>query len=678
MALKIRALRIVVNAGNKNFGAEYKFATSGLNVIRADNSSGKSTIFDSIIYALGLEAMLGASRQIPLKSILTTKVPLDDGSAVNISESYILLEIENGAGEIATIRRGVVSNDDPNLVTVYNGHLISKVPAPGMLSTNYYTRLPGSAQNERGFHNWLAKFINWDLPLVPKFSGSLTNLYLECIMPLMVIEQKKGWSQLQGTVPTQYGIKDVRKKAIEFAMKLDSEKISQQRTALNVQLAATKLGWSLSSEKVALIARNVGGTVEGIPKEPRSNFTETTPTAFKVSHESGWSLISERIEEVKSQIQQSKNLDTKSEKFDEATKLRLGNAEKALFELESMYRNLIAQQNFERSEKVLLFRRKETLSNDIRQLEDTHRISKMGGNTNAITSIDNCPVCESHIDGTVLSQNVNRVVMDIQSNVQFLKDELKTVELLNRHHDKNIEANEIAASDLAQRLDGKRLEIREIKESLLEDSRIPSKIEIIRQVNLERELLRLQAAVSDFETQLEALDVLSEQFAEIKGKIANLPDAYSEADEEKINYLRDALKENLTAFGFKSFDPAKIDISRESLHPIVEDFDWYFEASGSDNIRAIWAYSLALLSVASSNPTNHPGLLMFDEPGQQSSKIDSLRAFFRRAVVMANDQHQIIVTTSEKVDSLNEFLSNIPSTKFILPDGEKLIRPMRN
>ena len=52
-ALVIRALTLYVATAVGEAGRTLKFS-NGLNLIRADNSSGKSTALQAIIYALGL------------------------------------------------------------------------------------------------------------------------------------------------------------------------------------------------------------------------------------------------------------------------------------------------------------------------------------------------------------------------------------------------------------------------------------------------------------------------------------------------------------------------------------------------------------------------------------------------------------------------------------------------
>ncbi|UZJ63725.1 hypothetical protein OKW96_14935 [Sphingobacterium sp. KU25419] len=67
-------------------------------------------------------------------------------------------------------------------------------------------------------------------------------------------------------------------------------------------------------------------------------------------------------------------------------------------------------------------------------------------------------------------------------------------------------------------------------------------------------------------------------------------------------------------------------------------------SSASDFVRVIWAYSLGLLNFGS----NHPGIVMFDEPGQHSVSSDSLKVLFEKCSEQKEKQ-TIIFTSIQKV-----------------------------
>ena len=69
LGLKIKELEISVNTSSGPFSAKL-FFNDGLNIIRANNSSGKSTCINAIAFGLGLEAILGPSRKRPFPKSL--------------------------------------------------------------------------------------------------------------------------------------------------------------------------------------------------------------------------------------------------------------------------------------------------------------------------------------------------------------------------------------------------------------------------------------------------------------------------------------------------------------------------------------------------------------------------------------------------------------------------------
>jgi len=52
-----------------------------------------------------------------------------------------------------------------------------------------------------------------------------------------------------------------------------------------------------------------------------------------------------------------------------------------------------------------------------------------------------------------------------------------------------------------------------------------------------------------------------------------------------------------------------------------------FDSSATDFIRCLWAYYTAILKTSVAFQTNHPMLLIFDEPKQQDMAIVSFKSF---------------------------------------------------
>ena len=72
----IRAVEIRINSGNERFGFRCKF-DSGLNIIKGRNSSGKSTLVNTLMYALGLEELIGVKGERALTSAVQDRFQYD-------------------------------------------------------------------------------------------------------------------------------------------------------------------------------------------------------------------------------------------------------------------------------------------------------------------------------------------------------------------------------------------------------------------------------------------------------------------------------------------------------------------------------------------------------------------------------------------------------------------------
>lgn len=74
---------------------------------------------------------------------------------------------------------------------------------------------------------------------------------------------------------------------------------------------------------------------------------------------------------------------------------------------------------------------------------------------------------------------------------------------------------------------------------------------------------------------------------------------FSSDDDAKITTLRNVFIKNLRKFGYKSLTTMEqIEISKDSYLPVRENFDMKFDSSASDGIRAIWAFTLALMQTS--------------------------------------------------------------------------------
>jgi hypothetical protein len=199
--IRLRHLRLRSFTATRAFGADIPFE-AGLNIVQAPNTSGKSTCLQSIIYALGLERSLGPQLSIPLPYAMREQIhEFEDAPYELVLQSYVELEIENAQGEIVVLHRDVVGGKNTKLIQTWRGPGFT-TGLPRGEQRDYFVLDSGSATHESGFHAYLAAFLGWDLPTVARYDGTECPLYLEAIFPMLFVEQKRGWSAIQGPFPT--------------------------------------------------------------------------------------------------------------------------------------------------------------------------------------------------------------------------------------------------------------------------------------------------------------------------------------------------------------------------------------------------------------------------------------------------------------------------------------------
>ncbi|ELY4773509.1 hypothetical protein SM089_003821, partial [Cronobacter sakazakii] len=140
-------------------------------------------------------------------------------------------------------------------------------------------------------------------------------------------------------------------------------------------------------------------------------------------------------------------------------------------------------------------------------------------------------------------------------------------------------------------------------------------------INLENEIDEIDEAVRDITNIRLELDELHKKFNKLMAGKKSLPQRIlSNNDVLKLQLLNSGLVERLKKYKFDSFDAELIEISEDNYLPTREGYDIGFDTSASDGIRIIWGYLISLFTVGQHFATNHPGVLIFDEPRQQEAK----------------------------------------------------------
>jgi hypothetical protein len=230
---------------------------------------------------------------------------------------------------------------------------------------------------------------------------------------------------------------------------------------------------------------------------------------------------------------------------------------------------------------------------------------------------------------------------------------------------------------LRQNADEIRRQIRSIKDALMSPSETPSVAELTERLRLEEQLTALSKTHKEILSGVGDLVDLVEPWRDNRAAIAALKTRSRTAlDQRKIDHLQRSVIQQLGEYHFSSLEPDSIEISSETYRPTHEGFDLGFDLSASDMVRVIWAYLLGILETGIAFDSNHPRLLMFDEPRQQETKEISFAALLERAARDGVLGAQIIFATSWPEPPLRAMLTDLPHRLISIAPETKLLRPL--
>lgn len=297
MSLRIRHIRLRAQTTDGTYGTDVSFE-GGLTVIYAPNTSGKSTLLHAFLYALGLEQMLSPKREIPLSYAMREYV-LDPatGQRHSILESFVAVEVENAAGTRMTVYRNVVGDTDRRLINVVEGPELSKGPG-NFARRDYFVLDGGAAQREAGFHRKLADFMGWNLPMVKRYDGSDCPLYVETLFPLFFVEQKVGWTTIPGAIPTQFRIREVHRRSVEFLLDLDTHELELRRQDIELRLNTARTEWATSVETISASALASGLRVGRLAASPTAFENEVRNAFLEVYDDGKWLPLKTIVQEL--------------------------------------------------------------------------------------------------------------------------------------------------------------------------------------------------------------------------------------------------------------------------------------------------------------------------------------------------------------------------------------------
>ncbi|MGF0170195.1 hypothetical protein ACQF36_06595 [Streptomyces sp. Marseille-Q5077] len=654
---------------------------SGLNVLRASNSRGKTQSLQAVVYALGLESMFGPNSGTSLGSALTTQIAYGDPErAVAVESSWCAVELENENGIVTAQRAVKNSRVQPNLVRVWRGAAITG-DSSDLRHEEYFVRESGAARNPRGFHRFLTEYLGWQLPMIPKYTGGQALLYPEVIFPFLYADQRS-WGSAGPRLVTQYQLREPTRRAAEFLLGFAGPETAAQRYRLEDQIKKLRSEWGSKLAAVEATAAAAGGRVVGLPDLPvgarsRSGSRPTRPTAtgearLQVLVDEEW--VGD--EEVLRTLQEAATPAPTPQVGDvgqEVIRERLSEQERELTRLSTTAR--IVEQNLALNEKqvAILDSRIAALTDEKIKNQDIKTLLRLGASIDVL-DLDgaDCPTCHQPLSN-VEAGHVGPV-LDVDATISLLSSQLRTFEEMRRQAQEAATESRASYRAIQRAVDARRTEIKALQVDLVVPGEFPSSGDIAKRVAAEvrlSEFNRIRDAVQDL---LGEMQELANSIFEVRSELSDLPNVTPQEDNRRRDMLQKVVGEQLTDFGFSSYGATLVSIDEETLRPEREGLNLDTDASASDVVRTKIAYLNGIREVANSLRTQHPGFLMLDEPRQHELDEDHFRATLRRLARCSEVGDQVIATSAASVSALSAMLGSAQANVIDL-GSQRLIQP---
>ena len=659
--IKINYLKIEIQTEKGLYGFKTGFK-SGLNILSSnDNTKGKSSTLSAIFYALGLEEIIGGKGSKALSQAYKLSLIDENGEEIKVLESRIFLEITNYKECITLVRYAKSDTIKDWLIRVYRSEF-AKCFDKATKVEDFYVNISNSATHERGFHTFLEEFMELNLPIVPSSVGN-RKLYLQLLFSLIFVEQKHGWGGIMSGMPV-YSISDPKKRVVEYTLALNTLKNEIDKKRLETELNSIKLKWEDVQKKLLSIANENNVNLINYPTDLKILTNEELDSiCFKKDEKDLSSYIEELQRYIKenlttTQMITEEHLDKENQQLIETQNLLIKKYEEIKEKKEQLQQQIIVT----RKHMSML----ETIDTDIINNKDAKKLKDLGSEL-AIKSLKNiCPTCGQEVDDSLLHTDLT---MSIEENLEHLEAQKKLYEFTISGQNQIIEKLKEDINSDEQEINSLRKLERVLKEDLVRVKNEISEASIYRKFKIESDIEKLQVLNVLLEENKKILSNLSKLYKKYLNDKTKLPSHRLDAtDSQKLKLLCKKFKEYLHLFRYNSVnDLSTIEISDYTYLPISNGFDMKFDTSASDEIRAIWAYLLAIYEVDNEYHTNFAKLIIFDEPKQQSIVDEDFKCFLNAIIEKFKDKQVIVAATLKDMGTIN-VIKELDCSKFNLID----------
>jgi len=657
--LRIKRLRIEIKTANESrggiFGFDEKFSDGLTFISSLNNTSGKSSVIEAIYYCLGFEEIIGGRNEKVLTSVYKSIIK-DGKKDWNVLESGAYLEISNGNETITIYRSATSDARDSRLVTVYYGDYDS-IGKHSTLPEDMYLHDGGAATNEKGFHAFLESFLHLQLPMV-QTNGNDQKLYLQVIFSCLFIEQKHGWADIFSGMP-YFGIKDSKKRVIEFLLGLDTFKNEGERNRLRTIKTEIMGEWKAIFDDINRNAYRESCSVSGLPVQPKI-MGDTDYKIIAISTVNGGN-IEDTIADLQTEHDSIKVLKPRNIDNFEMLNNELNTISETILTFEQKASQCQNQITLSRSAIAQAEQSLEVVVRDLRNNKDVAKLQTMGSTTGCQTSQNVCPTCNQRIEDSLLHLGIDIPIMSVEENIRHLEGQKSVLEFTRDSHKTNVEQLSLVKNDLQSRLMTLRRLAQTIRSDIYSTETEWSETVVQKLVEVETKIRSYKQLQSFVSQKLQEINQISDRWRKYKDDCAKLlKNAETDADIKIVKALKDNFVANLQNYKYKSAPNIDaVDIPIETCLPSIDGFDMKFDSSASDNIRIIWSFTMALLQTSIAKSGNHPGLVIFDEPAQHSIITSDVESLIQ-SVLDLKGSAQVIVGITLNNKELQKSIAGLP------------------
>lgn len=675
---RVKALKLRIETALGPFGFKYKFG-SGLTIIRGGNSSGKSTIVNCLLYAFGMEELVGAKGEAALNYAVKERFEYE-GSRIDVITSEVQVEFSALGGKTFTARRAIKHPQrSAKLVELAPGALLSEAVEFSPVMATYLFD-PGAAQKAEGFHRFMETALGLELPPVQATSGGTSKLYLQTIFAALAVEQKRGWTDYIASMPF-FGIREARTRVVEYLLGLDVFEATARRSRLDAESVAIAYEWETIVRNIHQIVHVNGLSLRDLPSTAKADFGAASPVVLK-RMPTGEVDIRTYVETLRAEYEAIDRRLSGSEAQD-PTKNDQATLDGLLLELQrltNLYETSSATLTLHKGSLMDMHELYSSTREDLNKNRTAAKLRELGAEQELSIATSKCPTCHQSVDDSLIDSAVTGPQMDLASNISYLEKQCSMFERQIAGLKEAVRESSEIKAEISRRVTAIREQLDSARKDLTQGSQ-QSRVDLRRQLQIETEASQLESAATHLATLFVDLQKLATRLSENQEARRRLPGTgYSAEDEQRISVFEKNFRANAAAVEYESADVTDIEISRHALLPVLTRMrartDIKADSSASDFVRLIWSYLLSLYQT-SSNPAlggNHPGFLLFDEPGQHSMAASSQHALMQLLAGETGLQSIVAASFDESEMVFREATEGV-SFKLIQV-GKKAIQPL--